>query len=58
MKVIQAKLLLSGRGFKTVILVVVTFLAGYFVHSLLQQSPSDQEDKHPGEHAAEQRAEG
>jgi Cu(I)/Ag(I) efflux system membrane fusion protein len=39
MKMKKAKSLLSGRGFKTVILVVITFLAGYFFHALLQQSP-------------------
>jgi len=54
MKIIQAKSLLSARVFKVVILVVITFLAGYFVHSLLHQSPSDEEHKHPGEQAAEQ----
>ncbi|NQT03500.1 MAG: efflux RND transporter periplasmic adaptor subunit, partial [Planctomycetes bacterium] len=52
MKMTQAKSLLSGRVFKTVILIVVTFLAGFFVHSLLQQSPSGQEHKHPGQQAA------
>jgi len=52
MKMTKVKSLFIGRGFKTVILVVVTFLAGYFVHSFLQQSPSGQEHKHPDEQAA------
>jgi Cu(I)/Ag(I) efflux system membrane fusion protein len=52
MKITQAKSLLSGRVFKTVILVVITFLAGYFFHALLQQSPSWQEHQHPDEQAA------
>jgi Cu(I)/Ag(I) efflux system membrane fusion protein len=54
MKMTQAKSLLSVRVFKTVILIVVTFLVGFFVHSLLQQSPSDQEHKQPEEKVAEQ----
>ncbi|MDT8299850.1 MAG: efflux RND transporter periplasmic adaptor subunit [Sedimentisphaerales bacterium] len=52
MKMTRAKSLLSSRVFKTVILVVVTFLAGYVVHSLLQESHSGQEHERPGEQAA------
>ena len=52
MKMIQAKSLLSGRGFKTVVLVVVTFLAGYFVHSFLHKSPSGQTNEHTGQQTA------
>lgn len=51
---IQAKSLLSGRGFKTVILVVVTFLAGYFVHSFLHKSPVAQTNEHTDHQAAAQ----
>jgi Cu(I)/Ag(I) efflux system membrane fusion protein len=54
MKMTQAKSLVSGQVFKTVILIVITFFVGFFVHSLLQQSPSDQEHKHPEEKVAEQ----
>ena len=54
MKIKQAKSLLSTRVFKIVILVVVTFLAGYFFHGLLQQSHSDQEYIHTEEQATEQ----
>ncbi|MBW7991807.1 MAG: efflux RND transporter periplasmic adaptor subunit [Planctomycetes bacterium] len=54
MKMIQAKSLLSGRGFKTVILVVVTFLAGYFVHSFLHKSPVAQTNEHTDHQAAAQ----
>jgi len=52
MKMTQAKSLLGRRVFKTVILVIVTFLAGYFVHSFLHKSPSGQEHQHPDEQAA------
>jgi Cu(I)/Ag(I) efflux system membrane fusion protein len=52
MKMTQAKSLLGRGVFKTVILVVITFLAGYFFHTLLQQSPSDQEHQHPDEQVA------
>ena len=54
MKMTKAKSLLSGRGFKTVILVVVTFLAGYFVHSFLQKSPDLQTNEQSSRQAAEQ----
>ena len=52
MKIKQAKSLCTGRVFKIVILVVITFLAGYFSHTLLQQPPSGQEHQHPDEQAA------
>ncbi len=54
MKMTQAKSLLGNRWFKTIVLVVVTFIAGYFVHSLLQGPPAGPEHEHPGEQAAEQ----
>ena len=56
MKTTQAKSLLSNRVFKTVILIVITFLAGYFFHVLLQQSQSDLEHVHTEEQATEQPA--
>ena len=52
MKMSQAKSLLPNRWFKTTVLVVVTFFAGYFVHSFLQQSGPEHE--HPSGQAAEQ----
>ncbi len=54
MKMTQAKSLLGNRWFKTTVLVVVTFIASYFVHSLLQGPPAGPEHEHPGEQAAEQ----
>ena len=54
MKMTQAKSLLSGRVLKTVILVIVTFLAGYFFHALFQQSPSGQEHVHLDDQTAKQ----
>ncbi len=39
MKMTKAKSLLSSQVIKTVILVVITFLAGYFFYALLHQSP-------------------
>jgi Cu(I)/Ag(I) efflux system membrane fusion protein len=51
MKMKQAKSLLSARVLKTVILVIITFLAGYFVRSFLQ-SRSASEHKHPSQQAA------
>ncbi len=54
MKMTKAKSLLSTRVFKTLTLVVITFLAGYFFHALLKQSPSDSEHKQPGQQTAEQ----
>ena len=54
MKITQAKSLFSGRVFKTVILLVITFLAGYFFNALLHPSPSGQEHLHPDEQAVEQ----
>ncbi|MFZ2146572.1 MAG: efflux RND transporter periplasmic adaptor subunit [Sedimentisphaerales bacterium] len=63
MKMTQAKSLLGSRKLRTIVLVVVTFLAGYFLNSLLQVPPAGPE--HPpsflakarrgaGEQAAEQ----
>ena len=54
MKMTQAKSLLGRRVFKTFILLVVTFLAGYFFHALLKQSSSDQEHIQSGQQTAEQ----
>jgi Cu(I)/Ag(I) efflux system membrane fusion protein len=54
MKMTQAKSLLGRRGFKIVILVVVTFLAGYFVHSFLHKSPVVQTNEYTGQKAAAQ----
>ncbi|MHC4242133.1 MAG: efflux RND transporter periplasmic adaptor subunit, partial [Planctomycetota bacterium] len=54
MKMTKAKSLLNARVFKAVILVVITFLAGYFFHALLKQSSSDQERIQPGQQTAEQ----
>ncbi len=54
MKMTQAKSLLGNRWFKTTVLVVVTFLAGYFVNSLLQAPPTGPEHEHPGEQTAAQ----
>jgi len=54
MKMTQAKSLLGNRWFKTTVLVVVTFIAGYFVHLLLQGPPTGPEHEHPGGQAAEQ----
>jgi len=53
MKMTQAKSL-GNRWFKTTVLVVVTFIAGYFVNSLLQGPPTGPEHEHPGGQAAEQ----
>ncbi|MBN1804794.1 MAG: efflux RND transporter periplasmic adaptor subunit [Sedimentisphaerales bacterium] len=53
MKIKQAKSLLTNRVFKTVILMVITFFAGYFVHSLMQRSSSNQEYIHLDEHSTE-----
>ena len=52
MKMTQAKSLLSSRRLKTTVLVVVTFLAGYFVNSLLQGPPAGPELERPGEQTA------
>ena len=54
MKMTKAKSLLNARVFKTVILVVITFLAGYFFHALLKQSTTGQEHKKTGQQTAEQ----
>jgi Cu(I)/Ag(I) efflux system membrane fusion protein len=54
MKMIKAKSLVSNRVFKTVILLIITFLAGYFVHSFLHKSPDIQANEQPGRQAAEQ----
>jgi len=54
MKMTQAKSLLGNRWFKTTVLVVVTFLAGYFVNSLLQGPPTGPEHEHPSEQTAVQ----
>jgi Cu(I)/Ag(I) efflux system membrane fusion protein len=54
MKMIQAKSLLGLRVFKTVILLVITFLAGYFFHALLKQSSWDQEQIQSGQQTVEQ----
>jgi len=54
MKMTQAKSLLGNRWFKTTVLVVVTFLAGYFANSLLQGPPTGPEHEHPSEQTAEQ----
>jgi Cu(I)/Ag(I) efflux system membrane fusion protein len=54
MKMTQAKSLLGNRRFKTTVLVVVTFLAGYFVNSLLHGPPVGPEHEHPSEQTAAQ----
>lgn len=54
MKITQAKSLLISRVFKTVILVVITFLAGYFFHELLNQTSSNQEHVHTEEQTIDQ----
>jgi Cu(I)/Ag(I) efflux system membrane fusion protein len=54
MKIIKAKSLFSNRVFKIVILVVVTFFAGYFFHALLQQNHSGHEHVHLDEKTVEQ----
>ncbi len=54
MKMTQAKSLLGNRWFKTTFLVVVTFIAGYFAHLLLQGPAAGPEHEHPGEQTAEQ----
>lgn len=54
MKMVHVKSLLGGRWFMTVVLVVVAFIAGYFLNSLLQPLPAGPEHEHPGEQAAEQ----
>ena len=54
MKMRQAKSLLSGRVLKTVILVVIAFLAGYFVNSFFHKSPVAQTNEHTGQQAAAQ----
>ena len=53
MKMTQAKSLLSARVLKVVILVAITFFAGYLFHALLQQSPRDK-GRMPVPQAAEQ----
>jgi Cu(I)/Ag(I) efflux system membrane fusion protein len=52
MKMKQAKSLLSARVLKTVILVIITFLAGYFFHAFLKQSTTSPEHEHTGGQAA------
>lgn len=52
MKMTQAKSLWGNRWFKTIVLVVVTFIAGYFVNSLLQGPLTGPEHEHPGEQTA------
>ncbi len=53
MKMTQAKSLLGGRRLRTIVLVVVSFIAGYFLNSLLQ-GPAGPEHEHPGEQTAVQ----
>ena len=54
MKMTQAKSLWPNRWFKTIVLVVVTFLAGYFFNSLLQGPPAGPEHEHPNVQTAAQ----
>ncbi len=56
MKMTKAKSLLSSQVIKTVILVVITFFAGYFFYALLHQTPSGQEHVHLDEQTAEQKS--
>ena len=55
MKMTQAKSLWGNRWFKTTVLVVATFLAGYFVSSLLQGPPTGTEHEHPDEQTVAQK---
>jgi len=54
MKMTQAKSLWPNRWLKTTVLVVVTFLAGYFVNSLLQGTHAGPEHEHPNVQTAAQ----
>ena len=53
MKMTKAKSLFNARVLKIVILVVITFFAGYFFNALLRQSTTGPEHEHPDEQAAE-----
>jgi len=55
MKMVHVKSLLGGRWFRTVVLVVVAFTAGYFFNSLLPPPPAGPEHEHPGEQTAAQK---
>ncbi len=55
MNMLHVKSLLGVRWFRTVFLVVVAFIAGYFLNSLLQQSPASPEHEHPGEQTVAQK---
>ncbi len=55
MKTTQVKSLWSNRWLITTVLVVVAFLAGYSVNSLLQAPPAGPEHEHPGEQAVAQK---
>jgi len=48
MKMVNVKSLLGGRRLRTIILVVVAFIAGYFLNSLLQTPAAGPEHEHPG----------
>ncbi len=55
MKMVHVKSLLGGRRLRTIVLVVVSFIAGYFVNSFLQEPPADPEHEHPGEQTVAQK---
>ena len=54
MKMTQAKSLWGNRWFKTTVLVVVAFVAGYFFNSLLQSPPAGPEHEYPNVQTAAQ----
>jgi len=54
MKMVHVKLLLGGRRLRTIVLMVVAFIAGYFFNSLRQLPPAGPEHEHPGEQTAVQ----
>jgi Cu(I)/Ag(I) efflux system membrane fusion protein len=55
MEITRIKSLLGGRKLNIVVLVVVAFLAGYFLKSRSQQPSTGTDHKHPGDQAVAQK---